>query len=62
LRQIVVFAPQNVLSDPPFSHVDLISFCNLLIDPQAGVAEKISADVSLHDQSNGFLFRAPVNQ
>lgn len=33
LRQIVVFALQNVLSDPPFSHVDLISCRNLLIDP-----------------------------
>jgi hypothetical protein len=50
------------LIDLPFSHVDLIGCRNLLIDPGAGVAEKIGGDVSLRDQSNGFLFRAPVNQ
>lgn len=31
LRQMVVFAKQNVASDPPFSHLDLISCRNLLI-------------------------------
>ncbi|MES3012260.1 MAG: CheR family methyltransferase [Pseudomonadota bacterium] len=31
LRDCVIFAPQNVTSDPPFSHVALISCRNLLI-------------------------------
>jgi len=31
LREFVVFAPQNLLSDPPFSKLDLISCRNLLI-------------------------------
>lgn len=31
IRQCVVFAPQNVVDDPPFSRVDLISCRNLLI-------------------------------
>ncbi|MGQ0594541.1 MAG: chemotaxis protein CheB [Gammaproteobacteria bacterium] len=31
LREMVVFAKQNVASDPPFSHLDLISCRNLLI-------------------------------
>ncbi|MGH8575493.1 MAG: CheR family methyltransferase [Gammaproteobacteria bacterium] len=31
LREMVVFARQNVGSDPPFSHMDLISCRNLLI-------------------------------
>ncbi|GAB3759133.1 chemotaxis protein CheB [Ramlibacter monticola] len=31
LREIVVFARQNVAADPPFSHVDLVSCRNLLI-------------------------------
>lgn len=31
LRSMVVFAVQDVLSDPPFSHLDLISCRNLLI-------------------------------
>ncbi len=31
LRDLVVFAPHNILSDPPFSRLDLISCRNLLI-------------------------------
>lgn len=31
IRDMCVFAPHNLLSDPPFSHLDLISCCNLLI-------------------------------
>jgi two-component system, chemotaxis family, CheB/CheR fusion protein len=31
LRESVVFAPQNVITDPPFSHIDLISCRNLMI-------------------------------
>ncbi len=31
LREMVMFAPQNVASDPPFSHIDLVSCRNLLI-------------------------------
>lgn len=31
LREMVVFAPHNLLSDPPFSRLDLISCRNLLI-------------------------------
>ena len=31
LRDLCVFARQNVAADPPFSHVDLISCRNLLI-------------------------------
>ena len=37
LRATVVFAPQNLLSDPPFSHLDLVTCRNLLIylEPEA---------------------------
>jgi len=31
LRELILFAPHNVLKDPPFSHVDLVSCRNLLI-------------------------------
>ena len=31
IRDLVVFAPQNLISDPPFSKIDLISCRNLLI-------------------------------
>ena len=37
LRATVIFAPQNLLRDPPFSHLDLITCRNLLIylEPEA---------------------------
>ena len=37
IRDACIFAPHNVMTDPPFSHVDLISCRNLLIylDPSA---------------------------
>jgi two-component system CheB/CheR fusion protein len=31
LRETVMFAPQNLASDPPFSHMDMVSCRNLLI-------------------------------
>ena len=31
VRDMVVFAPHNILKDPPFSRVDFISCCNLFI-------------------------------
>jgi two-component system CheB/CheR fusion protein len=41
LRATVIFAPQNLLSDPPFSHLDLVTCRNLLIylepDAQQGI-------------------------
>lgn len=37
IRSTVVFAPQNLLRDPPFSHLDLVTCRNLLIylEPEA---------------------------
>jgi two-component system, chemotaxis family, CheB/CheR fusion protein len=37
IRSMVVFAPQNLLRDPPFSHLDIVSCRNLLIylEPEA---------------------------
>jgi two-component system, chemotaxis family, CheB/CheR fusion protein len=31
LRDLCIFAPHNVLKDPPFSRIDLVSCCNLMI-------------------------------
>lgn len=41
LRETVVFAVQNVLLDPPFTHVDLISCRNLLIYVVAGAQKEL---------------------
>ena len=55
LREMCVFAPHNLLSDPPFSRIDLVSCRNLLIyfDPAA----QKKAVTALHQalRPGGFL-------
>ncbi|MHB1513794.1 MAG: chemotaxis protein CheB [Acidiferrobacter sp.] len=46
LRQLVVFARQNLLTDPPFSRIDLVSCRNLLIYLEPALQEK--ALLSIH--------------
>ncbi len=46
LRQLVVFARQNVLVDPPFSRIDIVSCRNLLIYLEPTLQEKVL--VSFH--------------
>ena len=41
LRKMVVFAPHNLLSDPPFTRLDLVCCRNLLIYFQTEVQEKV---------------------
>ncbi len=41
VRDVVVFAPHNLLSDPPFSRLDLISCRNLLIYLQRNVQRDV---------------------
>jgi two-component system CheB/CheR fusion protein len=41
LREVVVFARQNVISDPPFSRMDLISCRNLLIYFEPGLQKRV---------------------
>ena len=43
MREMVVFAPQNLIMDPPFTKLDLLSCRNLLIYLDAGVAEEDSS-------------------
>jgi two-component system CheB/CheR fusion protein len=41
LREMIIFARQNLLSDPPFSRLDLISCRNLLIYLEPGLQRKL---------------------
>ena len=41
VRDLVVFAPQNVLVDPPFTKIDILCCRNLLIYLNAGTQEKL---------------------
>jgi two-component system, chemotaxis family, CheB/CheR fusion protein len=56
LREKVIFAPQNIITDPPFSNLSLISCRNLLIYIQSEYQERLMGlfHFSLHD--GGYLF------
>ena len=56
LREQVVFAPQNLTADPPFSRLDLISCRNLLIYLDQEVQKKIIALFHFALREGGFLF------
>ncbi|HEX2852544.1 MAG TPA: chemotaxis protein CheB [Opitutaceae bacterium] len=56
LREQVVFARQNIMSDPPFSRMDLISCRNLLIYLEAGLQKKIMPAFHYALKPGGFLF------
>ncbi len=56
LRQSIVFALQNVIEDPPFSRVDLISCRNLLIYFNRDVQRRVLEIFHYALRSNGRLF------
>lgn len=56
LRDSVVFAVQNLISDPPFSKLDLISCRNLLIYLEPDVQRKIISLFHFVLNDGGFLF------
>ncbi len=55
LRGAVVFTVQNVLSDPPFSRIDLISCRNLLIYLEAEAQAKVLSLFRFALRENGIL-------
>ena len=56
LRDTVTFATQNLISDPPFSNLDLISCRNLLIYLSADIQGKILSLFHFALKDNGCLF------
>jgi PAS domain S-box-containing protein len=56
LRDMVVFAPQNLLRDPPFSRLDLVSCRNVLIYLEPGAQQKIIALCHFALRQGGHLF------
>jgi two-component system CheB/CheR fusion protein len=59
LRDSIVFAPQNLISDAPFSKLDLISCRNVLIYLEPEVQEKIISLLHFALNDDGFLFLGP---
>ncbi len=55
MREMCVFAPHNILTDPPFSRLDFISCCNLLIYLDTAAQKKIIATFHYALNDGGYL-------
>ncbi len=56
LRQMVIFAQHNMIEDPPFSNINLVSCRNALIYFQPSAQQKVFASFYFSLQQNGILF------
>jgi two-component system CheB/CheR fusion protein len=56
IREMVVYAPQNLISDPPFSRLDLISCRNVLIYLDTDLQKQILPLFHFTLNPNGYLF------
>ena len=55
LRSLVVFATHNVIQDPPFSNMDLVSCRNCLINLQQPAQQKAMAFFHFSLKKNGYM-------
>jgi two-component system CheB/CheR fusion protein len=60
LREAITFAPQNLLQDPPFSRLDLVSCRNLLIYLEPDFQERLLALFHFALREGGYLFLGPA--
>ncbi len=56
IREVVIFAPQNLISDPPFTRLDILSCRNLLIYLTAEVQKKLLPMFHYSLNPDGILF------
>jgi two-component system, chemotaxis family, CheB/CheR fusion protein len=56
LREMILFAPHNVIRDPPFSHMDLIACRNLLIYLNRSAQEQVLATFHFALRPGGYLW------
>jgi two-component system, chemotaxis family, CheB/CheR fusion protein len=56
IRDMIIFAPQNILTDPPFTKLDLLSCRNLLIYLNAEAQKKLLPLFHYALNPGGFLF------
>ncbi|MCX6621669.1 MAG: PAS domain-containing protein, partial [Acidobacteria bacterium] len=59
IRDTCVFARHNVAQDTPFSRLDLISFCNVLIYLGAALQRKVLSNLHYALRPGGFLVLGP---
>jgi len=60
IRDLVVFANQDLISDPPFSQLDLVSCRNLMIYLEAETQRKVLALFHFALKPGGYLFLGPA--
>jgi two-component system CheB/CheR fusion protein len=60
LREAITFAPQNLLQDPPFSRLDLISCRNLLIYLEPEAQKRVLGAFHFALREDGHLFLGPA--
>jgi two-component system CheB/CheR fusion protein len=56
IRQMVIFAKHNLVKDPPFVKIDLVTCRNLLIYLQPSLQEKVFTFFHFSLKTQGFLF------
>ncbi|MDM8520140.1 chemotaxis protein CheB [Anaerolineales bacterium HSG6] len=56
IRDMIIFAPQSIIKDPPFSRLDLISCRNLLIYLNTAMQKKVFPIFHYALNPEGFLF------
>ena len=59
IRELVVFAPQNVCKDPPFTKLDLLSCRNVLIYLNAALQRRLLSVFHYALKPDGLLFLGP---
>ncbi|TDD75461.1 CheR family methyltransferase [Flavobacterium caseinilyticum] len=55
LREMCIFAPHNILRDPPFSRMDFVSCCNLLIYFDSAAQKKVFTSLHFAMNDTGYL-------
>ena len=56
IRDMVIFAPHNILSDPPFTKLDFLSCRNLLISLDTALQKRLLPVLHYTLRPHGFLF------
>jgi two-component system CheB/CheR fusion protein len=59
IREMAVFAPHDVLKDPPFTKIDILSCRNLLIYLKSESQQKALSNFNYSLNNNGILFLGP---
>ncbi|WP_162463305.1 CheR family methyltransferase [Paenibacillus psychroresistens] len=59
IRQMIIFAQHNLLKDPPFNQLDLVTCRNMLIYLQPEMQRKVISLFHFSLNSNAFLFLGP---